>query len=1412
MGIGVLGTLTLDEESASLGRRDRVVLTALATRAGHVVSHDLLVDALWHDQPPASAHKVVHGCVSRLRRRLGADAIQTAPPGYRLAVPGDAVDAVRFERAVARTRDLAAIGQVDRAAHLADEALALWRGRPFPDVDDWEPAVVEAMRLEEVRQEAQELRVDCYLRSGRHHEVLADAAALVREAPTREARWALLARAQYQDGRQADALVTLQQARDLLVDRLGIDPGPELDRLQEAVLRQDPGLLPGSVDARPSSERCPYRGLAAYDVEDEEGFFGRDREVTTCLGLVHAQGVLAVVGASGSGKSSLVRAGVAAALSRSGTRVHVLTPGDRPVHALDALPRRRGRDALVVDQCEEVFLLCTDPEERAEFLERLVAHAEVAPLVIALRADRLADLAPYASFARVVERGLHLLGGMDAEALRAVIETPARQSGLIVEPGLVDLLLREVEGEPGALPLLSHALRETWLRREGSTLTVAGYQAAGGIRGAVAQTAELVYGRVDPGLQHLVRELMLRLVTASGQGEPTRIRAPRSRVIVDPAQERLVEELVSARLLTSEEGAIEIAHESLARAWPRLRDWLADDVEGQRILHHVATAAEAWEALGRPDSELYRGARLQQTLEWRDRVTVELTEVENDFLDAGRSAAEAEERALVEHARQQARMIRRQRVALVAGSVFLALALAAGGVAMRAGERARAGEEAAETSARAADAGRIGAQSLTVEDPGLSILLAVEALRLEDNAQTRAYLREAMARRPALVASTEAPSRWVMNLSVDPRGGAAVGYTRDNQVVRFDLATGELTARADMDGPGRREMLYTPGALAYRPDGTMVAAGSQPFMKPSLVLLDPEEMTPLPEQPAGLPAQPAQASSVAFSPNGRWLAGAFVHTDADEQDPFGGAPSRLFAQVWDVEDLDAPPRVVELREGIWWHRVQVSDDGSTLYSGAPPAAYPIPDRGADPEPPTWRRDDLVSHGGFLVDLSPDGRWLLAPVEPRDLVVLDTRDGRTVRRFDGLGTGVFSPDGRVVAGTTGSGVVVRRWRSGTVVGAYEGAGAPVDFSADGTALVAAGFHGLETWDLIGDRRFMSFTPFEAETDTLYGLSPDGRLLASRDDEAETVTLASTEDPAVWRTLPGVGHSGWTEWGGADWRPDGSALAVGQHDGTVLTVALRGPPTAVRVASGSITSLDHTADGESLVVADDSGWVRHVERSTGRVLGRPVQLDEMATDVSAAGDGTWALALTTRVSGRPNEIGRVDSWARIDLEDGAVRTGRLPDLRDQDWLGVDLDPDDPTRAAVLGTRGVLVLDLDTGEPVGWIVAAHTDGIVLGGYTEDGSRIVVGGDDGRVSVWDGEDGRLLDVAVVDLDESVAPVMLRDGVTVVAATRHGTHRWDTRIGPALVAACRAAGRSMTLEEWRTYVGEDVPYRATCR
>ena len=634
VGICLLGPPVVDGDGA-LAPRDRMVLGVLAVRRGQVVTPDQVADAVWGDQPPSSWPTQVQICVGRLRKVLGATAIETIAGGYRLTLSGDEVDVDRFEQLVEHGRGLAATGDADRAAIAFTKALGLWRGRPFEDLDGWEPGSSEAARLEELRRSVEEELLDARLAAGEHRQVAASAEALVAAEPLRERRWAILALAQYRCGRQADALRSLARARRLLVDQLGIDPGLELVSLEAAILRQDDTLAAPEQPAAVSGE-CPYKGLAAYDVGDADVFFGRDQEVAECLERLRSTPLLVVAGPSGCGKSSLVRAGLLPALARGGRPAVVIVPGGDPDGAMSAaLGGAEGTPVLVVDQFEALFTVTIDPDVARAFCRRITRYAEdQAPVVICVRADHLTGLSVDTDFARLAEQGLHLVSPLAADRLREAIEQPAIQAGYRLEPGLVDLLVRDTEGEPGALPLLSHALVETWRRRDGHVLTVEGYRASGGIRGAVARSADRLYDNLPAEQRAMLRGILLRLVTPSVDGDPVRCRVPTRSLIGDRQREQVVALLVRARLVTAEADTVELAHEALARAWPRLQSWLDEDAAGLRILRHLATAAAGWDSLDRPDSELYRGARLDTALEWRATTQTDLTDVETAFLDA----------------------------------------------------------------------------------------------------------------------------------------------------------------------------------------------------------------------------------------------------------------------------------------------------------------------------------------------------------------------------------------------------------------------------------------------------------------------------------------------------------------------------------------------------------------------------------------------------------------------------------------------------------------------------------------------------------------------------------------------------------------------------------------------------------
>lgn len=451
---------------------------------------------------------------------------------------------------------------------------------------------------------------------------------------------------------------------------------------------------PGQRDEAPAPGEPPYMGLRYFDTSDAALFYGRAAltcELTDCLDA--GERFLVIVGASGSGKSSLARAGLVTAWQAGieipggclGGPVHVITPTSHPLESLAASLTRESESVtatatlmddlcqdprslhlyarkllsrvgaanmlLLVDQFEETFTLCKDPAERKAFIENLLAASqggENGPLrvVLTLRADFYHHCAEYDGLRQALQTHQLFIGAMTPDELREAIEAPARAAGWDFQPGLVDLILQDVGQEPGALPLLSHALLETWKRRQGRTLTLDGYAAAGGVRKAIAQTAENVYDRMTSSEQEIARGIFLRL-TELGEGvQDTRRRASLAELAPAPGQQNAVDAvlktLADARLVTTAQDSAEVAHEALIREWPTLRKWLEADRESLRLHRHLTDSAREWERRGREPGELYRGARLAQTLEWAARNANAFSAQEADFLCASQDVLQRE--------------------------------------------------------------------------------------------------------------------------------------------------------------------------------------------------------------------------------------------------------------------------------------------------------------------------------------------------------------------------------------------------------------------------------------------------------------------------------------------------------------------------------------------------------------------------------------------------------------------------------------------------------------------------------------------------------------------------------------------------------------------------------------------------
>lgn len=495
--------------------------------------------------------------------------------------------------------------------------------------------------------------------------------------------------------------------------------------------------LVGQAEARdieslpPEPGEPPFQGLQYFTEADAQRFFGREQLTARVVSRLKSTRFLAVIGASGSGKSSLVRAGVIPAL-KGGQRLAdgglpppgsgnwaylALTPTVHPLEALAAalspptagledvarlrddlagIPnsltlaaRRhlaaigRGHLLIFIDQFEEVFTLCRKEDEREAFLTRLVEAVEgedqpPLTILITLRADHYASLARHDRLREVISHHQEFIGAMNREELVRAIDRPLALGGWKIQEGLIEVILDDIGYEPGALPLLSHALYETWMRRRGRTLTLSGYTEAGGVRGAVAQTAEAVFRQLPADQQPVARLIFTRLTEVGEDIPDTRRRASYAELISRATDELVIDAVVKiladARLVITGsaqgqgERVVEVAHEALIREWPTLRRWIDEDRQDLLLQQHLIDDTNDWVRSERDPGLLYRGPRLSQALEWAEKNPDTVSLLIAEFLQASQAAA-AEEAA---RARRLAQATRIQRLFLGLTAVLIA--------------------------------------------------------------------------------------------------------------------------------------------------------------------------------------------------------------------------------------------------------------------------------------------------------------------------------------------------------------------------------------------------------------------------------------------------------------------------------------------------------------------------------------------------------------------------------------------------------------------------------------------------------------------------------------------------------------------------------------------------------------------
>ncbi|MGW3203783.1 nSTAND1 domain-containing NTPase [Streptomyces sp. NPDC001135] len=1058
--------------------------------------------------------------------------------------------------------------------------------------------------------------------------------------------------------------------------------------------------------------------------------------------------------------------------------------------------RREGsgvcRPVVIVDQFEETFTLCPDEADRRTFLQLL--HAACTPpagpdgpapvlVVLGVRADFYEQCLGYPELADALQHRHMVLGPLTSAELREAVTGPAKAVGLELEPGLAELIVREVSADgprgahdAGVLPLLSHALLATWQRRKAGRLTLAGYRAAGGIQGAVAATAERAWSGLDPAARTAARLLLLRLVRLGEDTQATRRRGTRRQLAqesADPGKtEESLEALVRARLVTLDADTVEITHEALLHAWPRLRHWIDDDRGDQLLRQRLEEDGRAWEDSGRDSSLLYRGSRLEQARSWaRSAGDTYLTRSAVEFLAAA--------------VRLRKRSVWVSRAAVAA---LVVLALVAGGTAVIAWKQ----RDDAVFEQVVAEADRVEhtdpslaaqldlvAHRLRPDDKGTYSRLisignaplatplsghtgAVYLTSFSPDGKTLATASYDRTVRLWNVADPHRPqplgkpltghTSWVSSAVFSPDGHTLASAGDDGTIRLWDVTDPARPAPIGKPLTGHRGTIYL---IAFSPDGHTLASAGEDHTVRLWNTADPHRARQL----QVLRGHTAAARSLAFSPDGRTLAA-------------GGDDDTIL--LWNTADPHRPTPYRTALKGHTdiVHSVAFSPDGHTLASGSADDTIRLWNV-TDPARPTALGSPLTGHAApiWSVAFSPDGSRLAAASADSTASLWNVSDpsspsqvGEPLAGSSGemyaLG---FSPDGRTLA--TGSGdSKVRLW-------------------------------SLPTSDIIG--RTGAFRP-------------DGRVLgtAARDGRLRLWNVTRPDRPVPLSRPFMRGDAGHRA---LRFSPDGRVLAVLTYDHAVYLWNVSDPshpvatgsPIALRTRFAGPATIAFSPDGRTLATAYDDTTVRLwdiTDPAHPAALGKPL-----------TGHRGYVNAILFSPDGRTLASGSADSTVRLwNVTDPARPTalGRLTD-HSGPVNAIAFSPDGHVLASGSDDDTVRlwnVADPASATALGAPLTGHTEAVKLLTFGPDGHVLASGGNDNTVRLWDVTDP----ASATPIGQSMSPnarsgtFLTFSGRSNVLGLSSGTDTvrlWSLDADAAIEHICAATRGVLTPRKWHEYL-----------
>lgn len=1130
----------------------------------------------------------------------------------------------------------------------------------------------------------------------------------------------------------------------------------------------------------------PYKGLRPFEAADFREFFGRERLINKLIQRLCEPGnltrFLAVVGPSGSGKSSLVKAGLIPAIWRGELEgsekwfVVEMVPGPRPLDELDValtriastqttnlyeqlqrdeyglvratalvLPDDGSELLLVIDQFEEVFTLMDDEAARQHFLKLI--HAAVTErrsrirVVITLRADFYDRPLHYPDFGELVRNRMETVLPLGAKELEAVIVDPAKGVGVTFENGLVGTIIDDIHYQAGALPLLQYGLTELFERREGRVLSQAAYEDMGRATGALANRAEELFREFDENGQDHIRQMFLRLVTLADGIDDTRRRTARSELLSLSPESDLLDDIIDTfvehRLLSLDNDpatrrpTVEVAHEALLREWQRLSNWLIesrDDIRSQQQITHLALE---WYGANHDRSFMLRGARLQQFEVWSKQTELILTPDEQAYLTAciaNRDQEQAVEQAQQAHVvklEKRSRNFLRGLVAVMAMATIIAFSLAR--VAQRNEADAERSEAVAERNAQISQSLALASAAqaaLSDGDVEQSLALAVAANQIAEPpifAQRTLY---EIAFTPATQAVVSGGDGWRWFAEISPNG-QMIAVDEDNvRYAIWDIHRKEVLIRLDGNHPDGIS------GAAFTPDSQHLLVGA---WDDSLELWDINtgEIIWSATNPAGDP------NSVVISPDGTL---AIVGSELG------------VATLWDVQTGEFIDELVGHNPTLQVQGTAFSPDGRLAATAS-----------EDDTAIIWNVENrevlhrLEGHRGivFSVSFSPDGRTLASTSFDNTIILWDVETGQMLRQLIGHSDYVFDVDwsfdgSSLLSASRDSTLILWDAADGTRLHSYRdeaGRSLTVSFIDDRHALSAGSSGNVRFWSLYDEREQQRF---DLSGEPIYSMSitHDERMAAiGTQNAAVLISLSTGDDVRRFRYDGGAVTS-------VVFSPDENTLISGFEDNTTIMwdiqtgeeirrleghSSLTTSAANEEIVFGRILDLAVSPDGQRVLSAAEDRTMIVWDANTGEIVHQFESCSDTINTVAFSPDGRFFVGGFGTISD-PTRGSCPETDFTIHLWD--TDTGELVrQFVGHEGAVVQVQFSPNGRWLVSGSldETVRLWDVQTGAEIRRF-DGHTGGVLSVDFSGDGRYIVSGASDGTVKVWDSETGDLL------------------------------------------------------------------------